>query len=146
MKKANKEEQEYKKNITMIEVLAILISLIILLLLGVRRLKLVSYEITYNGLNCPTPYVIFYSDNTYKYYQYYGEEGKAMPYEKGDYSYDINNVIENIDKYEEDEHGPYTIKVSTGEEYTTYSTNNELMSLFDDANIDLNKCMTSKDE
>ena len=66
----NKEE-EYKKNITLIEILAIVITLILVLFIGSKNLNVISYEITYNGINCPTPYVVFYSNGKYDYYEFY---------------------------------------------------------------------------
>lgn len=137
MKKLN---EEYTKGITMIEILALVVSLVIILLIGIRSLKVTSYEITYNGINCPTPYVIFYSNGKYDYYQYYATQVEPKPL-KGKYKYDINNIIENINKYEENEAGPYTIKVSNGETYTTYNSNKELMELFSKTGISLERCM-----
>lgn len=34
------------------------------------------YTITYNGLNCPTPSLILYDDNTYEYYHTFTTNGK----------------------------------------------------------------------
>ncbi len=136
--------EDYKKNITMIEILAITVGLIILLLIGSRAINVTSYEITYNGINCPTPYVIFYSNGKFEYYQYYLTEGTNKPI-KGKYKYNINNIIENIDKYEENEYGPYTIKVNDKETYTTYNSNKELMELFSKTGISLERCMTYKE-
>lgn len=135
------KDEEYKKSITMIEILALIVSIVIILLIGTRSLKVTSYEITYNGINCPTPYVIFYSNGKYDYYQYYITQSEPKPL-KGKYKFDINRVIENIDKYEENEYGPYTIKVSTGETYTTYNSNRELMELFSKTGISLERCMS----
>lgn len=139
-----KRVEEYKKNITMIEVLAIVITLILILLIGSKNLNVISYEITYNGINCPTPYVVFYSNGKYEYYEFYGENTELKP-KKGKYEYNIGNVLDNIDKYEENEHGPYTIKISNGLTYTTYNSNKELMELLSSSNISLERCMTYKE-
>ena len=104
----------------------------------------ITYEITYNGINCPTPYVVFYSNGKYEYYEFYGENTELKP-KKGKYEYNIGNVLNNIDKYEENEHGPYTIKISNGLTYTTYNSNKELMELLSSSDISLERCMTYKE-
>ena len=139
----NNKNKIIKVSITIIGI--IILSTIILLLLNKPENKL-SYEISYNGINCPTPYVIFYNDGTYKYYKYYGTEIGGLKPQKGKYEFDMNKLIKNVNNYEPDQAGPYTINVSDGKSYTTYSTNKELRELLDKNGIILEKCMTMEDE
>lgn len=141
MKKNNKNN----KNNIKILIISIIILVIALVIIFISKQKL-SYEITYNGINCPTPYVVFYENGTYKYYEHYGIGEKSPKPSTGKYEYDMDKLIKNVNNYEEDRGGPYTIKVSNGDEYTTYSSNKELRELLDTNNIVLEKCMTSEDE
>lgn len=98
------------------------------------------YTITYNGINCPTPSLLLYSDNTYEYYYTFSVGNTALIPKTGTYNYDINKIIENIDKYEENLAGPYTIKDNNGKSYTTYNTNTELIQFLDSINVKLEMC------
>lgn len=138
------KKKEKRKIIIIVSILLVII-LIVLLLINSKKTGL-SYEITYNGINCPTPYVVFYDNGTYEYYEHYGIGEQELKPQKGKYEYDMSKLIQNIDKYEEDSRGPYGVKMSNGEEYTTYSTNKELRELLDGNNIVLEKCMTQEDE
>lgn len=97
------------------------------------------YTITYNGINCPTPTLYLYSDNTYEYYYTFGYGNKKLTPITGEYNYDMNKLIENINNYKPDSIGPYNIKTET-RTYTTYSTNEELKELLDTIGIELEKC------
>ena len=105
----------------------------------------ITYEITYNGLNCPTAYLKLYPDNTYEYFQYYTVGDEELKPEKGNYEYDINKIIKNISKSEENKYGPYTIKTSDGKVYTTYNSNKKLKEFLDKYNLVLEKCITEKE-
>ena len=140
-----KSKKNNKKTILIISLVLLLVVIIIVCLI-LKQKTTIYYEITYNGINCPTPYVEFSSDGTYEYYEHYGiGENKPKP-KNGSYKYNMDKLIENINNYEEDNKGPYTVKLSTGEEYTTYSTNKELRELLDGNNIVLEKCMTIEEE
>lgn len=111
---------------------------------GENKEKELKYEFYYNGLNCLTPYIKLYSDNTYEYFEYYGEDEEGSQPEIGTYYYDINTIIDNIDKYEETPAGPYIIKTPNGNSYTTYNSNIELMEFLNTHNLVLEKCLEQR--
>ena len=99
-----------------------------------------SYIISYDGINCNTPTLYLYSDNTYEYYDTFNtNNGKLIP-KTGVYNYDIIKLISNIDKYEENYY-PYSIIDENGNNYVTYNTNIELKELLSSLNITLEKCL-----
>lgn len=106
--------------------------------------KELKYELYYNGLNCSTSYIKLYSDNTFEYFGYYGEDEEGPQPENGTYNYDINTIIDNIDKYEETPAGPYIIKTPNGNSYTTYNSNVELMKFLNTHNLVLEKCLEQR--
>jgi len=99
------------------------------------------YTITYNGIDCPTPTLYLYSDNTYEYYYTYTTENKKLTPKTGTYNYDIKNLIENINNYEQDYAGAYKIKDANETEYTTYSSNKELKELLKSIDVKLGTCL-----
>ena len=100
-----------------------------------------TYTISYNGINCPTPTLYLYSDNTYEYYYTFGTDNEKLIPKTGTFNYDITKIINNIDKYEENSIGPYSIKEENGKNYTTYNTNTELQELLTSLDITLEKCL-----
>lgn len=100
-----------------------------------------TYTISYNGIKCPTPTLYLYSDNTYEYYYTFGTDNEKLIPKTGTYNYDITKIINNIDKYEENSFGPYSIKEENGKNYTTYNTNTELQELLKSLDITLEKCL-----
>ena len=100
-----------------------------------------SYTISYNGIDCPTPTLYLYSDNTYEYYYTFGTDNEKLIPKTGTYNYDIMKIINNINKYEENSFGPYSIKEENGKSYTTYNTNSELQEFLSSLNITLEKCL-----
>ena len=98
-----------------------------------------GYTISYNGINCPTPTLYLYSDNTYEYYYTFGTDNEKLIPKTGTFNYDITKIINNIDKYEENNFGPYSIKEENGKNYTTYNTNTELQELLTSLDITLEK-------
>ncbi len=100
-----------------------------------------TYTISYNGINCPTPTLYLYSDNTYEYYYTFGTDNEKLIPKTGTFNYDITKIINNIDKYEENNFGPYSIKEENGKNYTTYNTNTELQELLTSLDITLEKCL-----
>ena len=100
-----------------------------------------TYTISYNGINCPTPTLYLYSDNTYEYYYTFGTDNEKLIPKTGTFNYDITKIISNIDKYEENSFGPYLIKEENGKNYTTYNTNTELQELLTSLDITLEKCL-----
>ena len=58
--------------------------------------------------------------------------------------HNIKKIINNIDKYEENNFGTYSIKEENGKNYTTYNTNTELQELLTSLGITLEKCLKSQ--
>lgn len=100
-----------------------------------------SYTISYSGINCPTPTLYLYSDNTYEYYYAFTTDDEKIIPKTGTYNYDITKIINNIEKYEENSFGPYSIKEENGKNYVTYNTNTELKELLSSLDITLEKCL-----
>lgn len=110
------------------------------------------YTISFNGINCPTPILYLYDDNTYEYY-YTFEVGNNTPRPKtGTYNYDITKIIDNNNNNNNEEEvssespwltiGPYyTIKDNSGNEYDIYSSNDELQQLLKQLNVKLSVCL-----
>ena len=103
-----------------------------------------AYTISYSGMNCPTPTLYLYNDNTYKYYYTFSTDNEKLISKTGTYNYDIKKIINNIDKYEENNFGTYSIKEENGKNYTTYNTNTELQELLTSLGITLEKCLKSQ--
>lgn len=103
-----------------------------------------AYTISYSGMNCPTPTLYLYNDNTYKYYYTFSTDNEKLILKTGTYNYDIKKIINNIDKYEENNFGTYSIKEENGKNYTTYNTNTELQELLTSLGITLEKCLKSQ--
>ncbi len=100
-----------------------------------------SYTISYIGINCPTPTLYLYSDNTYEYFYTFGIDNEKLIPKTGIYNYDITKIINNIKKYKENPTGPYYIKDSNGNKYKTYITNVELQEFLKSLDITLEKCL-----
>ena len=109
-----------------------------------ERKKLLMYTINYNGINCLTPELLLYSDNTYEYYYSFTAKDEELIAKSGKYNYDVKKIIENIDKYEENRYGPYYIKDSEGKEYITYNSNKELQALLHSIDVTLEKCLVEQ--
>lgn len=105
-----------------------------------KEAKLI-YTISYNGINCQTPLLYLYSDNTYEYYDRISFGTEVEKPKIGVYYYDINKIIKNIDKYEKNSAGPYYIKEAYGKTYVTYDTNIDLQDFLKSLNIELTKCV-----
>ena len=100
-----------------------------------------TYTITFNGLNCQTPVLYLYSDNTYEYYYTFSANGEPLIPKTGTYNYDITKIINNINKYKENNTGTYYIKDNNDNNYQTYNTNIELQEFLKSINITLEKCL-----
>ena len=99
------------------------------------------YTISYNGINCPTPILYLYSDNTYEYYYTFDTDNEKLIPKTGIYNYDIKKIINNIGEYEKNSFGQYSIKDENVKNYTTYNTNIELQELLSSLDIMLEKCL-----
>lgn len=102
-----------------------------------------SYTISYEGIDCDTPKLYLYSDNSFEYDTIAINERNDQILKSGIYNYDIKKIIDNIDKYKDDNHEPYSIIDENGNKYFTYSTNVELEELLSSLNVTLEKCLVS---
>lgn len=112
---------------------------------NVENVKL-SYTISYEEINCDTPKLYLYSDNSFEYNTFAINESNEQILKSGIYNYDIKKIIDNIDKYKDDNHGSYSIIDKNGNEYITYSTNIELEELLSSLNITLKTCLVSNNQ
>ena len=99
------------------------------------------YTIFYNGLNCQTPTLYLYNDNTFEYYYTYDTGNTKLKPVEGSYGADINNIIKNINKYKSNGDGQYVIMDSKGKYYTTYNNNIELNDFLNSLGVVLEKCI-----
>ena len=100
-----------------------------------------SYTIEYNGINCLTPILRLYADNTYEFYDTYTTDGTPVVPKTGTYQYDLQKLIKNISKYPEDNIGPFVITDSDNHSYQTYSSNVELNELLKSISVSMTKCL-----
>lgn len=105
-----------------------------------------SYTISFNGINCNTPTLYLYSDNSYEYYYTFGTNDNKLIPKTGIYNYDIKKIIDNIDKYKENDYGPYSIIDENGNKHFTYNTNSELKELLTALDIKLETCIISNNQ
>lgn len=98
------------------------------------------YKITYDGLNCPTPILYLYSNNTYEYYYTFTTTGKTIIPSTSTYNYDISKIINSASNYEERPSGPYYITDKDGNKTKTYDSNVELNEFLNSINVTLAKC------
>ena len=94
------------------------------------------FEVYSSRILCETVKLEIYNDHTYKYY-----DGKSVS--SGTYSYDVKKIIENNDKYEKNDYGVYILKTKN-KKYEIYDTNDDLISLLKEINIDLDTCISNK--
>ncbi len=100
-----------------------------------------EFTITYDGINCPTPVLYLYSDNTYEYYYTFTSEDKPLTPKTGKYKVDMNQLIANLDNYEnEANYSIYTIETEDGTFYSTPSSNKEINDLLTSINVTLTMC------
>lgn len=100
------------------------------------------YQISFSGVNCLTPILRLYDDNTYEYYYTYSTVAKEIEPKVGIYDYSLENIIDNLNKYETEDIGPmYIITDYNNKEYTTPASNKELNKLLTELNIDLTTCL-----
>lgn len=103
-----------------------------------------AYTITYNGINCPTPEIRLYSDNTYELFDTFSTNPNHIITPKtGKYNYDIEKIIKNSSKTDKNESkgGPFIITDKDGKEYTIYD-NKELDEFFNSINVSITRCTT----
>ena len=105
------------------------------------RDKKLLYEIYYNGLDCSTPTLKLYDNNTYELYDTFGVSGKSLKSKIGNFNYDASLIVENINNYETLQYDSYVIKNSQGNTYNTSSSNKDLMNLLDEIDVNLVTCL-----
>ena len=103
-------------------------------------------EIQSNMINCPTPLLKLYSDNTYLFYDTYSDEDGIFTPKRGVYNYDINLLLGSIDKYPVLESGPYVLTDKLGVEYVVFENNMELQTLVSELGVNLNKCLENTEK
>ncbi len=108
---------------------------------GIEETAKLAYVITYHGINCLTPVLRLYTDNTYELYDTYSET--AVVPKTGNYSYDMKKLLANVNQYEESPIGTYTIQDSDNHSYSTSASNMEVNELLSSINVRLDKCITA---
>lgn len=99
------------------------------------------FEIQSNRVNCPTPTLMIYDNNTYEYYCAYNDDGNVLIPKSGTYQYDASLVLKSIGKYPELDTVPYVVTDGTGVKYTVYENNVELHDLLAEIGLNLDKCV-----
>lgn len=99
------------------------------------------YTISYSGINCLTPVLYLYDDNTYEYYYTFNTDEAPLIPKTGYYNYDVQKIIDNINGHKEDKYGVYTILDRDGKSYTTNSSNIKLQELIKQLGINFEQCL-----
>ena len=104
------------------------------------------YVINYDGINCPTPELRLYDDNTYELYDTFSTSGNVTP-KVGTYNYDIDKIIKNSSSNSSSnynsEAGPFIITDKDGKKYTIFN-NDELMNFFKSIDVSITRCTTQE--
>jgi len=100
----------------------------------------VLYVITYQGVNCLTPTLYLYSDNTYEYYYTFSTDGKKLTPKMGTYDFDIKEVLKSSPS-EESKIGYYTIKDNNNKTYKVSALDQKMNELLGSINVSLSKCL-----
>ena len=87
------------------------------------------------------PHLKLYDNNTYELYDSFDIEGKSMISKIGNFSYDINLILENINKYEVYESDSYIIMDNKGNIYKASSNNKDLSALLEKIDVNLVTCL-----
>ena len=100
------------------------------------------YTISYNGINCDTPILHLYNDNTYEYYYTFTSDDKKLTPKTGTYNVDIDKIITNNIKSDYDY---YTIRDENNNKNYNISENNvELHNFLKSINVKLSTCLTQE--
>jgi len=112
-------------------ILIIILTIISLLLYNIVDKPRLLYTIYSARINCPPSELLLYDNGTYKFSK-----------NKGKYDYDINLIINNLDNYEENEHGPFVlIDEVNNKKYKVYDNNKEFINFVKSNNIELDTCI-----
>ena len=91
--------------------------------------KNLIFSIRSSRVNCYTNELRVYDDNTYTF-------GKS----NGNYDYDVYKILNNIDNYSPNEHGPFILKDSNDKKYYLYDNNVELNEFIKTIDVFLDTC------
>ena len=101
-----------------------------------------AFTISYRGINCLTPVLYLYDDNTYEYYYTFSSSDKPLTPKTGKYEVDINQIIANLDNHSDlDKYIVYTIKTEDGTTYEISAGNEEINNFLDSLSITLAMCL-----
>lgn len=97
------------------------------------------FSIQSNRLNCSTVVLNVYKNKTYEYVYEIVSENKTNSL-SGTFKYDVQKIINNASNYQENDRGPYTLKINNTNIITLYDNNKELKEFLDEININLDTC------
>lgn len=101
-----------------------------------------AYTIDYSGINCLTPKLYLYSDNTYEFYYTFGIDNQVLIPKTGIYNDDILDIINTSEKTTDYTLGVYTILDNTNNKSYTISTSDiKINKLLKNLDISLSKCL-----
>ncbi len=108
---------------------------------GVEDTPKLAYTITYSGINCLTPTLYLYDDNTYEYYYTFTSDDEKLIPKSGIYNYDISKIIKDSND-DLDDFAWYNITDNkTNKDYTISVHNKELSELLGSINVKLGQCL-----
>ncbi len=112
------------------------------LLKDIKNQAKLSYVISYSGIDCLTPKLYLYSDNTYEFYYTFGSDDQVLKPKTGTYNVNILDIINTSEKTTDYGMGVYTIlDKSTDKSYHISPLDNKINNLFKTLNISLQKCL-----
>ena len=100
-----------------------------------------SYTILFTGVNCLTPVLYLYDDNTFEYFDKFTSSGNLLIPKTGTYDYDIKKLFNNSGKNDD---VYYTIRNFDDEDYVISSGNIDLMNFLNSLGVSLNKCLSQQ--
>lgn len=103
------------------------------------------YKLQYNGINCPTPVLYLYDDNTYEYYYTFGVNDTPLVPMKGSYSVNIEELINESLNNNLNPASSYNIERVQDEEYFYIDGTSELLNmLLSETNATLGTCLVQE--
>lgn len=120
------------------------------LLEDIDNVKDLLFILNYNGVNCLTPTLNIYNDNTYEYNYTYSFSGNKTTPKTGSYDYDINKLLKNSD-YESLKQKPegFFIIKNKKDIYYLETSDKELNEFLESANLSIksfSSCLTQESE
>lgn len=91
-------------------------------------------------VNCLTGELKVYNDNTYSYVTGFTEEGEVTSV--GNYTYDVNKILSNLDSSESNEHQPFTLITKDNKTYSIYDNNKYLQEFVSEIGVYLDNCVS----